>query len=63
MEITYVGPFESVYVPIFDAEVAQGETVEVTDPDAAASLLDQPSNWRAKPTKPTKADPAKSTED
>lgn len=63
MEITYVGPFESVYLPIFDADVAHGETVEVSDPAVAASLLDQPSNWRAKPPKPTKAAPAKSTED
>jgi hypothetical protein len=34
----YVGPYDEVAVPALNAVVAQGETVEVEDPDVADGL-------------------------
>jgi len=41
MKLTYPGPLAAVSVPALGASVALGESVEVTDPDVAASLAEQ----------------------
>lgn len=41
MKLTYNGPLKAVHVPALGAVVAEGESVEVTDPDLAADLAEQ----------------------
>ena len=53
---TYVGPFDSVEVPLIRAHVKPGEEFEVTDAQAVL-LLEQPSNYQPV-TKARKADTA-----
>jgi hypothetical protein len=44
--VTYVGPFDLVYVPRLGVEVRQGESVETGDAATAESLLAQRDNWQ-----------------
>jgi hypothetical protein len=53
---TYVGPFDSVEVPLIRRHVKPGEEFDVTD-DQAALLAEQPDNYRPA-TKARKADTA-----
>lgn len=54
--ITYIGPHaEGVIIPSLGIRCAHGETIDVEDNAAAASLLEQKENWReASPSKPAK---------
>jgi len=49
VEVEYIGPFDGVEVPIVDAvgdkAVKRGGTLKVSA-EVAASLLEQPDNWR-----------------
>lgn len=53
---TYVGPFDSVELPLIRRHVKAGEDFDVTD-DQAAMLAEQPANFRPV-TKSRKTDTA-----
>ena len=54
--IRNVNPIGDIDVPLLRRIVLRGETVEVTD-EQAASLLDQPDNWQPVETDSTPATP------
>lgn len=58
MKLTYVGPFDSVIVPLptgGQPEVARGHDIDIPD-SFAERLLEQPSNWQRAGGRPKKDD-------
>lgn len=53
--ITYVGRYDSVYVPVLGLDIAKDETVDV-DSEIAKSLLEQPDNWKPGKKSTTKSE-------
>jgi hypothetical protein len=44
--LVYVGPIDTVEVPLIGRTLTRGEEFDVADDDTAAALLDQPDNYQ-----------------